>query len=405
MKIIIATIIKIIAGIFVILIPFFLVIHILDNLLIIHDYHLLKWVPLLIIASGFYISGLINSKTPLKWIPFLYISLLVSVPMRSIYFPFFIFVVLFATICLFITRKEFKKKYRLLSFSVLIALFGYFLLSQPLIIRKTKQISYINDELQNAIVLWDFSKGKADMLPKHTFKDVDNNDFQLQSLKGKTVYVTFWATWCKACIQEKPELEKLKNDFKDSTNIVFVDIALDGEKQWQYYLEKNNPKGIQLISQNEAKTRALFEFAGIPYATIINPDGRYSKGTEISIKMAYNLLSNNGGLSESVNSKENENHIAFIFAKITDNNSKEFTIVPPDTTEYFMYQESNKAIKLISFVNTYHSEIIESGIKIPRYVYFGIENTIQRNDSIINVGYFKTSDVELQSLKLIDKKE
>jgi thiol-disulfide isomerase/thioredoxin len=403
MKTVITTIFKIIAGILSILIPLIFVTYIAENFIYIHNYSILRWVQLLIIATGFYISGLINSKTPLRWIPLLYISLLVCVPMRSIYFPFFIFVVLFATISLFITRKEFKKRYRLLSLGFLVVLFGYFLLSQPLIIRKTKEISYINNELQNAIVLWDFSKEKADILPKHTFKDIDNNDFQLQSLKGKTVYVTFWATWCKPCIQKKPELEKLKNDFKDSTNIVFVDIALDGEKQWRYYLEKNKPKGIQLISKNEAKTRALFDFAGIPYAMIINPDGRYSKGTEIDINMAYNLLSNKGKLSESVNSIENENHIAFIFAKITDNTSKEFTIVAPDTTEYFMHQDSNKAIKFLRFLDAYRSEMAESGIKIPRYVYFGIENTIQRNDSTINVGYFKTSDVELQSLISIDK--
>ncbi|WP_026473355.1 TlpA family protein disulfide reductase [Alkaliflexus imshenetskii] len=399
MKNVITTTIKITAGIFAILIPFYLVIHILDNLVFIQDYPSLKWVQLLIIASGFYISGIINSKTPLQWIPLLYISLLVCVPMRSIYFPFFIFVILFATIGLFITRKEFEKKYRLLSFCVLIALFGYFLLSQPLIIRKTKEISYHNDELQNAIVLWDFTKGKSDMLPKHTFKDVNNNDFQLQSLKGKTVYVTFWATWCKPCIKEKPALEKLKNDFKDSANIVFVDIALDGEKQWRNYLEKNNPTGIQLLSKNEAKTRALFEFAGIPYAIIIYPDGRYSKGTDIRISMAYNLLSENGLLSDSGKSIDNENHSIFLFAKITDNTSKDFMIVIPDTTDYYKYQNGNEAIKLLSLLDAFYSEMVESGIKIPRYVYFGIENTIQRNDSTINVGYFKTSDVELKSLK------
>lgn len=404
MKVIITTIVKIIAGIFAILIPFFLVIHILDNLLIIHDYHILKWVPLLIIASGFYISGLINSKTPLKWIPFLYISLLVCVPMRSIYFPFFIFVVLFATISLFITRKEFKKKFRLLSLSILIALFGYFLLSQPLIIRKTKEISYFNDELQNAIVLWDFSKGKSDMLPKHTFKDINNNDFQLQSLNGKIVYVTFWATWCKPCLLQKPELEKLKNDFKDSTNIVFVDISLDGEKQWRYYLENNNPKGIQLISKNEAKTRALFEFAGIPYAMIVYPDGRYSKGVDIHIDMAYSLLLQNGELTTSPNRIERVTTPDLIFAKMTDSTSNTFIVVAPDTTEYFMNKGSDRALKTLSFLNQIRSLNLKSENMKPMNLYFIIENTIQRNDSIINFGHLQLSD-SILSLEPIETKD
>jgi thiol-disulfide isomerase/thioredoxin len=362
---------------------------------------------LLVIASGFYISGLINSKTSLKWIPFLYISLLICVPMRSIYFPFFIFVVLFATTSLFITRKEFKKKYRLLSFSVLIALFGYFLLSQPLIIRKTKQISYINDELQNAIVLWDFSKGKSNILPEQTFKDVDNNDFQLQSLQNKTIYVTFWATWCKACMQEKPELEKLKNYFKDSANIVFVDIALDGEQQWRYYLETKKPYGVQLISKNEAKTRELFGLSGIPAHIIVSPEGLYKK--ERNISNAYNLLSNRDVLTDfvngkKINGKENNHRIETLFVKITNNTSKTFETFAPDTTEYFMNKGSDRALKTLNFLNQIRSLNFTSESKKPMNLYFVIENTIQRNDSIINFGYLELSDSVL-SLEPIETKE
>ena len=399
MKNIFTTIIKIIAGIFSILIPFFLVVYIAENLVFIHDYSILKWVTLLIIATGFYVSGLINRKTPIKWFPFLYISLLICIPMRSIYFPFFIFVVLFATISLFLTRKEFKKKYRITSLSIMTALFVYFLLSQPLIINKQKEFLNVN-----SVVLWDFSKNKANILPKQTFRDINNNDFQLQSLKNKTVYVAFWATWCKGCLQEKPALEKLKNDFKDSANIVFVDIALDGEEQWRNYLTKNKPKGIQLISKNEAKTREIFELSGIPEHIIISPEGQYRK--ERDIRNAYSILSNRDVLTDFVNGKENNKiSIEFIIVKITNNTSKTFEIVNVDTTEYFMNKENDKAFKYGSIVGNIISESLKSENKIPRYVYFGIENTIQRNDSIINIGYLKTSDVVLHTLKPNETKE
>jgi thiol-disulfide isomerase/thioredoxin len=408
MKNIITTIVKIIAGIFAILIPFYLVIQFAENVVFIHNYHTLKWVQLLIIASGFYISGLINSKTSLKWIPFLYISLLVCVPMRSIYFPFFFFVVLFATISLFLTRKEFKKKYRLISFSFMTALFVYFLLSQPLIIRRTKQIVLNNNgEPQNGIVFWDFSKNKANVLPEHTFKDINNNDFQLQSLKNKTVYVTFWATWCKACLQEKSELEKLKNYFKDSVNIVFVDIALDSGKQWRNYIAKYNPKGIQLISKNEAKTREVFKLYGIPDHIIVNPEGHYRQ--QRNIENAYRILSNKGVLADFVSGRESENHMEFILVKITDNKLKTFEKLElKDAAEYFMAPK-NRAYHLNELVqnwlNNFTLENKTKEIKLPKYVYFAVENTIQRNDSIINMGYFTTSDVVLQSLKSIDTKE
>jgi len=279
------------------------------------------------------------------------------------------------------------------------ALFVYFLLSQPLIINKQKEFLNVN-----SVVLWDFSKNKANILPKQTFRDINNNDFQLQSLKNKTVYVAFWATWCKGCLQEKPALEKLKNDFKDSANIVFVDIALDGEEQWRNYLTKNKPKGIQLISKNEAKTRELFELSGIPEHIIVSPEGHYRK--ERDIRNAYSILSNRDVLTDFVNGKENNKiSIEFIIVKITNNTSKTFEIVNVDTTEYFMNKENDKAFKYGSIVGNIISESLKSENKIPRYVYFGIENTIQRNDSIINIGYLKTSDVVLHTLKPNETKE
>jgi hypothetical protein len=204
-------------------------------------------------------------------------------------------------------------------------------------------------------------------------------------------------------LQEKQELEKLKNDFKDSVNIVFVDIALDGEEQWQYYLTKNKPKGIQLISKNEAKTRELFELPGIPEHIIVSPEGHYRK--ERNIENAYNILSNRDVLTDFVNGKEKNNSIEFIIVKITNNISKTFEIVTLDTTEYFMNKENDKAFKFGSIVDNTISKSLKSENKLPRYVYFGIENTIQRNDSIINIGYLKTSDVVLHTLKPNETKE
>ena len=64
-----------------------------------------------------------------------------------------------------------------------------------------------------------------------------------------------------------------------------------------------------------------------------------------------------------------------------------------------MNKENDKAFKFGSIVDNTISKSLKSENKLPRYVYFGIENTIQRNDSIINIGYLKTSDVVLHSLK------
>ena len=41
--------------------------------------------------------------------------------------------------------------------------------------------------------------------------DQDTNTFDIQSLKGKKVIVSFYASWCPNCIQELKELNSIKN--------------------------------------------------------------------------------------------------------------------------------------------------------------------------------------------------
>ena len=41
-------------------------------------------------------------------------------------------------------------------------------------------------------------------------KDLDGNEVSLSSLKGKKVFLNFWATWCPPCKAEMPEIDYIK---------------------------------------------------------------------------------------------------------------------------------------------------------------------------------------------------
>ncbi|MFA7360107.1 MAG: TlpA disulfide reductase family protein [Candidatus Kapaibacterium sp.] len=49
-------------------------------------------------------------------------------------------------------------------------------------------------------------------------------------VKGKVVLYNFWATWCKPCVAEFPELIKLYNNYKDK-DFVIVFISLDAPEE------------------------------------------------------------------------------------------------------------------------------------------------------------------------------
>jgi thiol-disulfide isomerase/thioredoxin len=61
------------------------------------------------------------------------------------------------------------------------------------------------------------------------FKDYEGNIQSTADLKGKVVFINFWASWCPPCIAEFPSIEKFHSKFKDNDKIVFVMINLDDD--------------------------------------------------------------------------------------------------------------------------------------------------------------------------------
>src|ERR1700674_3719348 len=44
---------------------------------------------------------------------------------------------------------------------------------------------------------------------------IDDLKAVMDASKGKVVLINFWATWCKPCVKEFPDLVKLYNTYKD----------------------------------------------------------------------------------------------------------------------------------------------------------------------------------------------
>lgn len=58
--------------------------------------------------------------------------------------------------------------------------------------------------------------------------DEQGNSVSLKSLRGKVVFINFWATWCPPCVREMPSINTLKKSFEDKDNIVFLMVDVDG---------------------------------------------------------------------------------------------------------------------------------------------------------------------------------
>lgn len=66
-------------------------------------------------------------------------------------------------------------------------------------------------------------------IPDAVFRDGANNTIRLSELKGKVVFLNFWATWCPPCIAEMPAIQKLYDQFKNHKNVQFLMVDTDGD--------------------------------------------------------------------------------------------------------------------------------------------------------------------------------
>lgn len=63
------------------------------------------------------------------------------------------------------------------------------------------------------------------------FSDDNGHVVSIQDLKGKVVFLNFWATWCPPCKAEMPSIQVLKDKFKNNDQVAFLIVEIEGEKE------------------------------------------------------------------------------------------------------------------------------------------------------------------------------
>ncbi len=110
--------------------------------------------------------------------------------------------------------------------------------------------------------------------PDFTLKNLEGKEVTLSSLKGKLVFVNFWATWCSPCRQEIPSFIDLVNKYgKDGFTV--LGIALD-PREFDKVPGFASDMGINypILYDNVGVSELYGGIRSIPTTFVINREGK-----------------------------------------------------------------------------------------------------------------------------------
>lgn len=113
----------------------------------------------------------------------------------------------------------------------------------------------------------------AEMAPDMAFSGADGKTFTLSSLRGKVVFLNFWATWCPPCRAEMPSINALYERFKNDKNVIFLAVDTDGNYKKAKSFMNRKKFGLPVyIADTQIPGQLLGK--AIPTTVIINKSGQ-----------------------------------------------------------------------------------------------------------------------------------
>ena len=94
----------------------------------------------------------------------------------------------------------------------------------------------------------------------------------LDSLRGKVVYVDFWASWCGPCRQSFPWMKSLHDRYAGK-GLVIVAINLDKDRKAAEDFLSKYPAPFVVAFDPSGKTAKAFKVRGMPTSYIVGPTG------------------------------------------------------------------------------------------------------------------------------------
>lgn len=109
-----------------------------------------------------------------------------------------------------------------------------------------------------------------EVAPGFALASLDGSTIDLADLRGRTVVLNFWATWCPPCRAEIPSFSRFARRHPE---IAVLGIAVDGEPDELRQARERMGIDYPVLRADEA-TLAAYRVETLPTTVVVDPDGR-----------------------------------------------------------------------------------------------------------------------------------
>lgn len=109
--------------------------------------------------------------------------------------------------------------------------------------------------------------------PALVAKTLDGREWRLADLRGRTVVVNFWATWCVPCVVEMPSLARLWERLAPvGVEVVAVNFQENVARIEAFQKQYN--VGLPVVRDHDGTLRRAWQVNVFPTSFVIGPDQR-----------------------------------------------------------------------------------------------------------------------------------
>jgi peroxiredoxin len=115
---------------------------------------------------------------------------------------------------------------------------------------------------------------KGNTVNLFSLQDIKGNTVNLADFRGKSILLNFWATWCEACKEEMPSMQRLYETLAgQGVEVVAISIDrrnFDRIKEFAAQYKLTFP----ILWDPDQKVRKHYYIMGLPTTYLIGPEGK-----------------------------------------------------------------------------------------------------------------------------------